>query len=61
MSRRLLSRVVPTMVYRKQKNDSHDFWLIVYPTNSINGNPFHKQYKLSNVPFGSSVSGTEKT
>jgi hypothetical protein len=44
----------------ERKNDFHDLWLIVKPTNSINGNPFHKGHRLSNVPFASSVSGVEK-
>jgi hypothetical protein len=26
----------------ERKNDFHSFWLIVYPTYSINGNPLHK-------------------
>ena len=26
----------------ERKNDFHNFWMIVYPTYSVNGNPFHK-------------------
>ena len=39
----------------------HDFWLIVDPTNHINGNQFPRFLQVSNVPFASPVSSTEKT
>jgi hypothetical protein len=53
---RLRCRVVLTMVCSddgriERKNDFHDYWLIVYPTTSIHRITFHKQYRLSNVPF----------
>jgi hypothetical protein len=35
----------------ERKNDFLDFWLIVCPTDSVNGNSFDKQCWLSNVPF----------
>jgi hypothetical protein len=34
-----------------RKNDFHNYWLIVYTINSINGNPFLKLLLLSNVPL----------
>jgi hypothetical protein len=53
---RLRCRVVLTMVDSddgriERKNDFHDYWLMVYPTNSIHRITFHKQYRLSNVPL----------
>jgi hypothetical protein len=35
----------------ERKNDFHNYCLIVYTTNSINGNPFLKLLVLSNVPL----------